>query len=699
METEVLCTSLNECLFKMSLQERGRGRKNGVLCIGSTRPLSSLPCTDGPIALKGRDYDVIHFPRKHRQKHLFTTHLLQHHIDNLYRQTPPTFQVNMSHHSPMRFCDLPQEIRDQICCKVKNAPGVHFLDFYTNEVPEEWDAFFSWKSMAMLVEAQREAIAAKAENRPPNSVSVPSLSGESREEYVASEYSAKLTMPQIQDTLGKASAFYSRGLKLRQVSHSMRHYMDMLEELDANRGKSPGVETWKIHTDLLSPRILSMEVNTEQDLVCLLQPLRPADGFRWGTSLGDGSAQHLKRVKNLAMIWDANMYKFYCHGCTDLELRYRVLLKQVKKRDGLRQSRALHNIPKPTCRMCTAVYESSGDAKDARQKLINDRLERIRDRLATCRVADWYKASERIYPLETYDDDTVSICSEDADHDDYRFFNISGQALMAEHKASLELDGMREYQQYPSYTCCRRSLSFDWNNQLDDNSSGSNSGSVEEDEDDQDPCSLWGGFHPARPRLRELEISPSMFKQEPGQDPKKVPIPPSPQQAHQDSVPAVRHGVHVPCRRKESIGFDANDLIGPIERGSELLDLERLYMIDYSIALRPGEAIPLDGTHWFDGSGGVYVQVKQDDTRWIFDDGDPFRRTVFEFLEYLDPVLSDSDSEDGSESDLSDSNSEAESQQPHQACKFGVLAYVRVSDGGRFPGLASADGEFGTPVL
>ncbi|KAK0644377.1 hypothetical protein B0T16DRAFT_196204 [Cercophora newfieldiana] len=204
------------------------------------------------------------------------------------------------------------------------------------------------------------------------------------------------------------------------------------------------------------------------------------------------------------------------------------------------------------------------------------------------------------------DDDTVSICSEDADGDDFRLYNISGQG---------------------------------W---------------------------IDAGDH-------AMELKPSSFKTPPGHDPKKV-VPSSGPTNHGEDLPLVRHGDAPNCAHPYALRFETDTafLITTCFPG-----LEAFYMIDYSIALHPEmKEVPLDRPHWFDNAGGVYIDVVEGDGRWVFDDSDPFRRSVFEFTHQLESTRGDW----GIRRDLPD-------------CRIGVMAYVKLDGLGRFSGLI--DGAIG----
>ncbi|KAK0616341.1 hypothetical protein B0T14DRAFT_567947 [Immersiella caudata] len=130
-----------------------------------------------------------------------------------------------------------------------------------------------------------------------------------------------------------------------------------------------------------------------------------------------------------------------------------------------------------------------------------------------------------------------------------------------------------------------------------------------------------------------------------------------------------------------NVSFDTADL--GLFLDNAVHDLDTFYLIDYTIALRPGVAIPLESTHWFDGTGGVYVEVTEgDDDHWVFHHG-PFFPNVFELASWMSSTDPRLNSADMSKSFVPNMAMFADRQNPHVA----VLAYVKVSDGGRFPGL------------
>ncbi|KAK4449035.1 hypothetical protein QBC34DRAFT_494788 [Podospora aff. communis PSN243] len=443
---------------------------------------------------------------------------------------------------PTKLNNLPQEIRDKIWSKVRDemrsAPAIHFLHMYVNAYSSPWS-------------------------------------------YVAD---------MLQTGLFQASAYSSAGGKdrmLMQVDSTTAYTvqeMQKREVIDSSAGvespnNDPDVITWPVYTDPLSEEpTVPFVVNTEKDLVCLQQPLHAVAWFApvhvqwWGAS----EYKHFKprdwrpeggtwELKNLGLVWDAGLYHLDCPGCKWLKRHYKELRRQVAHRHEMQRKRAEAGLPKPACTMCAEVERAVTERTPANAK------------------AGEEDSIRNVDP--DHADDTVSVCSEDADDDDFHFYNISGQAQLFHHR--------------------------------------------------------WA-FRNTYTRNFKPDLSSSSFKPRPGQDPKKV-------HASSKDVPLIRHGDHPHCHgltriKSNPMYFQTYacwrqaktrilrpqfaSMIGQL--ADDLFPrLNNLFLIDYSISLDPDTAeIPLDSPHWFDNAGGVYVAVKEHD---------PFRRTAFEFAAELSP--------------------------------------------------------------
>jgi len=599
--------------------------------------------------------------------------------------------IKMSNHQPKSFSDLPQEIKDTIWSEVRNEPGVHFFDYYRNQedcpfnfrkrhqlnvVPIYQNGprfdLVTFHHLKQALDSRKEALAAHQENRSPRNVfELPPPAGEPPTPVFAAacDEQIKLTLPQIQTDLLEASAYYARDLRLRLVDRNTGDTLDELKRLEDIKGKSASVDTWDIHVDPTSKHpTCSIDVDHDKDLVCLLRPLY---GMGFGALkrntplqdiIGGETVQqifkrwvpHADKLKYLAVVWDEDLYPADCDGCSRLQMHYKQLRKQARHRAQLRSAREERGLPKPACRMCTGVNEyvdqlllphveaeRKAIEKEVRQEFIDQRLSTFRHEIdCACPVSghagsyqdllftadrfggfcdEWGNMKEcslkqTLLPLEDVDDDTVSVCSNDADDDDFRFYNISGQAVLTRH------------------------------------------------------CSLPGDQRYLGPFYDEVELKPSSFEPQAGQDPKKVPWNEEDIDSD-DTIPRVRHGDHPCCCITEPANHWLINVFGfhsDLNRGlSHFRSLKTFYMIDYSITLGPEvDEIPLDGRHWFDGLGGLYIEVDPAAGHWVVPTI-PYRRSVFEMVSDMRKNL-------------------------RSAFRIEVLAYLRVRDRTRLAGLVDS---------
>lgn len=627
---------------------------------------------------------------------------------------------------------LPQEMLDAVWAQYMRTPGVHVLEYH----------YWRDDELEPRIEQRRKELDDMRRGVPVGQGGVDPVWGpapqiEERRCFGDGYFAEHVTVPRIHPEFQRASR-YMRDRVVGEISAAMREQFEKLcrfdETITAAEVRELAVH-WKPEDWF---RTVKVCLRPKEDLVVLLRPLlgfglaRLPDLSKWATpepaehvDSDMGLIEHnypvLEEVRDLAMVFDPAIHRRNCHGCKLLGLHYQGMQDEARRHREEKHVRETHGLPKPKCRMCADVYtrlaklpdaDKTPDRLPAATQAIRDDLLRSRRLLmnlvpneekrrrsgcdydpSTHTIRDFAVHSIPMDPLpsspgspgwpwrgpktpphgydlyepEDDDDDTTSICSLDLPPSAFARYNHSHRKQLIDatpirytHDYALLTYNTDQSVLHLDAPAQIRSLPVTQNTLLDLHPSSFNLPATDDD--------------PDNPTLRQF---------------------------HDRDTPMPKHGTHPECRRqgKHSVVPYDTDLAQPWLLPIKFPKCQTLYMIDYSIGLRPGQTtIPLEGmAHWNDDDGGLYVEVDPNDKRWEIRRGDECQGDIVEFVEYLrhcwdaaEAVNWSDASRDVAEDEEAGERSAKRAREWHR--KVAVMAYVRVGDLGRHRGLLPGGG-------